>query len=94
MAINHLYLQPFIVVLYGYISLENYWNHIILHRENLLEEFGKFFILHIMFKLMSYLHNSNVFDVILEKRCIKVFWTMLNSTYDLYRTIIAKLRLT
>ena len=94
MAINHLYSQTFIVVLYGYISLENYWNHFISHRENLLEEFRKFFILHIMSKLMSYLHNSNVFDVILEKRCIKFFWTMLNSTYDLYRTITTKLRLT
>ena len=32
--------------------------------------------------LMPYTHNSNVFDVILEKRCIKFFWTMFNSNYD------------
>ena len=34
------------------------------------------------------MHNSNVFNVILEKRCIKFLWTMFNSNYDLYRSII------
>ena len=34
------------------------------------------------------MHNSNAFDVILEKHCIKFLWMMFNSKYDLFRTII------
>ena len=37
---------------------------------------------------MPYIHSSKTFDVILEKRCIKFLWTLFNSNYDLYRTII------
>ena len=33
------------------------------------------------------LHNSILFNFILEKRCIKFLWTLFNSCYDLYRTI-------
>ena len=38
--------------------------------------------------LLLYIHNTIAFNVILEKRCIKFLWTLFNSGYDIYRTII------
>ena len=38
--------------------------------------------------LLPYIHNTIAFNVILEKRCIKFLWTLFNSGYDIYRTII------
>ena len=37
--------------------------------------------------LLLYIHNTIAFNVILERRCIKFLWTLLNSGYDIYRTI-------
>ena len=38
--------------------------------------------------LLPYIHNTIAFNVILEKRCITFLWTLFNSGYDIYRTII------
>ena len=38
--------------------------------------------------LLPYIHNTIAFNVILEKRCIKFLWTLFNSGYDIFRTII------
>ena len=34
--------------------------------------------------LLPYIHNTIAFNVILEKRCIKLLWTLFNSGYDIY----------
>ena len=38
--------------------------------------------------LIPYIHNTLACNVILDKRCIKFLWTLFNSGYDIYRTII------
>ena len=81
------------VVHCGNILIDNSCNHSILLGENVSEEFGQFLILHIMFIInicfiIPYIHNTLTFNVILDKRCIKFLWTLFNSGYDIYRTII------
>ena len=38
--------------------------------------------------LTPYIRNTILFKVLLVNRSIKFLWTLLNSGYDIYRTII------
>ena len=76
-----LIVQTFMVVHCGNILIENCWNHSILTRENVSEEFWK--IPYTSHNVIPYIHNTLACNVILDKRCIKFLWTLFNSGYDI-----------
>ena len=38
--------------------------------------------------LVHRINNSNAINIILEKRCIKFIWSLINSPYDIYKQLV------